>query len=126
MVIWLRLAQAAEPFFIEMGFELVLGSRPTQNRAQWYKKEPVSKRKLTAQTIQRYYRVERKQIAFLRFIIEAYDGIAVMRTVDAQKGIVALSIAPDCIGEVESLIADLQNQMRIVPHTETPAPVEGK
>ncbi len=34
------------------------------------------------ETIKKYYRIERKEICFLKFIFEAYDGIAMLTTVD--------------------------------------------
>ena len=61
----------------------------------------------------------------MRFILEAYDGIAVMRTIDAKNGVIALSIAPDCTSEVDFLLKDLQKTMLIVPHEERQAPLEG-
>lgn len=63
----------------------------------------------------KYYRVDRTQIAYLRFIFEAYDGIAVLRTMDAQKGIVVLHIAPGCDTDVEFVLHDLQKQIMIEP-----------
>jgi hypothetical protein len=59
------------------------------------------------ETSRKYYRVDRSQIAYLRFIFEAYDGIAVVRTLDAQKGIVVLHIAPGCEADVEFVLHDL-------------------
>ena len=67
------------------------------------------------ETSRKYYRVDRRQIAYLRFIFEAYDGIAVLRTLDAQKGIVALQIAPGCEADVEFVLQDLRKQIMIEP-----------
>ena len=64
-------------------------------------------------TIQKYYRVDRKEIFFLRFIFEAYDGIAVLTTIDPGLGIVALYIAPDCEEEVEMVLQDLKKDIMI-------------
>jgi hypothetical protein len=65
------------------------------------------------QTIRKYYRVDRKEIFFLRFIFEAYDGIAVLTTIDPGLGIVALCIAPDCEEEVEMVLQDLKKDIMI-------------
>ncbi len=66
-------------------------------------------------TIRRMFRVDRKEIAFLKFIIEAYDGIAVMRTLDAAAGRVMLSIAPGRQAEVDMILRDLGRDMLIEP-----------
>jgi hypothetical protein len=66
-------------------------------------------------TTNRYYRVDRRGIAFLRFIFEAYDGIAMVKTVDAQKGIILLYIAPGCEQDVDYVLQDLEKQIMIEP-----------
>ena len=44
------------------------------------------------------------QISFLRFVLEAYEGIAVLSTIDAGIGLVKISIAPGCEEDVELII----------------------
>jgi hypothetical protein len=63
--------------------------------------------------IKRYYRVDRHKIHYLKFILEGYDGVAVMRTLDAQKGLVVLHIGPGCEAEVDMIIEDLKRYMLI-------------
>jgi hypothetical protein len=50
-----------------------------------------------------YYRVDRRHISLLRFILEAYEGVATLTTVDARAGIVKVLMAPGR----EPLVADL-------------------
>ncbi|MFO7556831.1 MAG: DUF4911 domain-containing protein [Desulfobacterales bacterium] len=59
-------------------------------------------------TIKKYFRIDRKEICFLKFILEAYDGIATLTTIDARQGIVLLGIAPGCEDEVETILQDLK------------------
>jgi len=66
-------------------------------------------------TIKRYYRIDRSEIHYLRFILEGYDGVAVMRTLDPQQGLVVLHIGLGCEGEVDMIIQDLQRDIRIEP-----------
>lgn len=65
------------------------------------------------ETAKRYYRVDRRQIAFLRFIFEAYDGIAALTTLDPELGIIALHIPPGCDNAVEFVLQDLAKDMMI-------------
>ena len=65
------------------------------------------------ETIKKYYRVERKEISFLRFIFESYDGVAVLTTLDARAGIVVLRIAPSRQGEADMIIQDLKKEILI-------------
>ncbi len=64
-------------------------------------------------TIKKYFRIDRREICFLKFIIEAYDGIAVLTTIDPVKGIVVINIAPGCEEEVEMIIKDLKKTIMI-------------
>ena len=67
----------------------------------------------SVETIKRYYRVDRREIAFLRFILEAYDGIAVLETLDAKTGIVVFHVAPGCESEVDAILQDLKNDVML-------------
>jgi hypothetical protein len=61
----------------------------------------------------RYYRVDRRQIAFIKFIFEAYDGMAVLTTMDTAKGIIALHIAPCCQEQVLEILQNLKKEVMI-------------
>ena len=64
-------------------------------------------------SVKRYYRVDRGQIHFLKFVLEGYDGVAVLRTIDPQEGLVVLQIGPGCQSMVDMIIQDLQRHIRI-------------
>jgi len=68
--------------------------------------------KLTTST-SKYYRLEKKDIYFVKFILEAYDGIALMKTIDSKNGIVQFLIAPGCENEFNKLIIDLSKDVKI-------------
>lgn len=53
----------------------------------------------------RYYRVARRQISFVKFILEAYDNLAVLTTIDPYQALVQVAIAPGC----ETLVAGIMN-----------------
>ncbi|HPA15050.1 MAG TPA: DUF4911 domain-containing protein [Desulfobacterales bacterium] len=69
------------------------------------------------ETIEKHYRTDRREIGFLRFIFEAYDGIAVLKTLDPEQGVVALHISPGCEGDVETILRDLARDIMIEPMT---------
>ena len=62
-----------------------------------------------------YYRVDRRQIAFIKFILEAYDGLCVMTTIEPYRGIIALNVAPGCEADIEFVLTDLRRQTVIEP-----------
>ena len=70
---------------------------------------------LPAQSTIWYYRVDRREISFLRFIFEAYDGLAVLETLDPEAGYICFHIAPGCEDEVDILLEDLKNDIMLEP-----------
>ncbi len=70
------------------------------------------------ETVRKYYRVDKKEICFLRWMIEAYGGIATMTTVDSEQGIVLLYIPTGCEAEVESVLNSIQNKVKIEHYQE--------
>jgi len=69
----------------------------------------------TLETTKRYYRVDRREIAYLRFIFEAYDGIAVLQTIDARKGLIVLHVAPGCDEDAQYVVQNLKKEIMIEP-----------
>jgi hypothetical protein len=68
-----------------------------------------------AETAKQCYRVDRREIAYLKFILEAYDGLAVVSTVDPEAGIIVLHIAPGCEPDVEIVLQDLKRDIMMEP-----------
>lgn len=66
-------------------------------------------------TVRRCFRIEKRAISFFRFILEAYEGIGVIETLDAQNGIIALHIAPGCEEMVRGILKDLGRSHIIEP-----------
>lgn len=75
----------------------------------------LSRGEVFLESTQRYFRVRRNDIAFLRFLLEACDGIAFMLTVEPMQGVVALYVPPGREAEVEAFMGSLQETMRIEP-----------
>jgi hypothetical protein len=67
------------------------------------------------ETSKRIYRVDRRQINLIRFIFEAYEGVAVVSTVEAAKGLISLAVAPGCETVAESVMDDLGKCILIEP-----------
>ena len=66
-------------------------------------------------TVSRYYRLHRKDIAYFKFIIESYDGMAVVRTKDPHEAIVELMVAPGWERDAEEVLEGLGKEIHIEP-----------
>lgn len=76
------------------------------------------------ETTTKIFRIDRRDIAFLKFVLEAYEGIAVLTTLGRDSGTVRLTIAPGCEGEVTEVLNDLCATIRMEPR-ELPAGAHG-
>jgi hypothetical protein len=64
-------------------------------------------------TQSRYFRVHRKDIAYFKFIIESYEGMAVVRTKDPHEAIVELMVAPGWEKDLEEVLEGLRGEITI-------------
>ena len=65
------------------------------------------------ETSKLFYRVDRRRISMVRFIFEAYDGLAVVTTLDAAAGLIVLRVAPGCEETARHIIDDLARQFLV-------------
>ena len=68
---------------------------------------------LSGETVKRYYRINRHDIAFLKFIFEAYDGLAIIETLNPESGVIVFYIAPGCETDVDMVLTDLKADIMI-------------
>lgn len=73
------------------------------------------------ETTIRWYRVDRREISFMKFILEAYDNMAVVSTVDRKRGVVQIRIAPGCEMLVDDIVTGLPATIAIATRDETDA-----
>lgn len=64
-------------------------------------------------TVCRNLRIERREICFFKYLFEAYEGVAVLETIDPKTGHIALHTAPGCEAVVEDILSDLAGQYLI-------------
>lgn len=59
-------------------------------------------------TIHKKYRVDKTRIGFIRFIFEAYEGVAIATTLDAKKGLLRLAIPQERMDTVCMIVNALK------------------
>jgi hypothetical protein len=64
-------------------------------------------------TQSRFLRLHRKDIAYFKFIMESYEGMAVVRTKDPHEAVVELMVAPGWEKDVEEVLEGLRREMAI-------------
>lgn len=61
------------------------------------------------ETIKQSYLVDKPRISYIRWIVESYDGMAIVSTIDPVDAIIELKIAPGC----ESIVNELIHSLRV-------------
>ncbi len=65
------------------------------------------------QTVKLFYRVDRRRINLIRFVFEAYEGLATVTTLDAPSGTIVLHVAPGCESIASEVMEDLSKDFLI-------------
>jgi hypothetical protein len=60
--------------------------------------------------IKKYFQLEKKHIVIVQFIIEAYERMATVTTMDSSKAVIQISIIPDFICDMEGLLEYLKDK----------------
>ena len=59
------------------------------------------------------YQVDPHEIHYLKFILEAYEGLTTLTTLDPQRGLVQLAVPPGRHGRLEVLLEALGQEMEL-------------
>lgn len=64
------------------------------------------------QTIHKKYWVDKTRIGFIRFIFEAYEGVAIATTLDAASGLIRLAIPPGRLETAQKIVHALNKDFK--------------
>jgi hypothetical protein len=80
--------------------------------------KPLAERDV-AEACTKYFRVDRRDLVYLKFILEAYEGLTTLSTVEKDATLVRVSTFPWCAADVDDLIEALRRE---IPISETALP----
>jgi hypothetical protein len=72
-----------------------------------------------SETVEIHLQIPPEAIVFLKLIVEAHEGIGVLRTLDRERGVIVLMVAGDMEADARAMLASLRDQL---PWTELPTP----
>jgi hypothetical protein len=64
-------------------------------------------------TISLFLQIPPREIAYLNFVFESYEGVAAVRTVDPREGIVELMVSPHYQEETREILMSLAEEFPI-------------
>lgn len=63
--------------------------------------------------ITRHFRVERRDLVYLKFIVEAYEGLATLSTADRERGIVVITYHRYFAEDIDALLNALGTEIAL-------------
>ncbi len=61
--------------------------------------------------ITRNLRLDRRDIAYVKYILEGYEGLVTVTTIDKSEAVVQLSIVPDFTSDVDGILEALKGEI---------------
>jgi uncharacterized protein DUF4911 len=58
-----------------------------------------------------YLRIRREDVALIKFVLESYEGIAIVRTIDRKKATIVVLAMPDLLTQVRAVLESLREHM---------------
>lgn len=68
----------------------------------------------------RYFRLARRDLAYLTFIVEACEGLATLSTIDRKETVVSFTTLPCFSNDLDSLIEALRKEITMTETAPTP------
>jgi len=76
---------------------------------------------VTSDVVPIFLRLPRAEIAYVKFVFESYEGVAVVRTLDRHAALLVVLVAPDFEADARRVVAALVAEAGCV---EVPPPAE--
>ena len=64
-----------------------------------------------------YFTLRPEDIAYVKFVLESYDGVGIIRTVDRKRAVIVALVAEDFLATARHLFASLKNDIEMVEIT---------
>ncbi|MDY6852678.1 MAG: DUF4911 domain-containing protein [Thermodesulfobacteriota bacterium] len=55
-----------------------------------------------------------RKIAWLKFVLDGYEGLALLRTLNAEEGRVVLLVGPGAEGEAAGLVSSMKKELGLI------------
>jgi hypothetical protein len=62
-------------------------------------------------TVQWHFKINSRDIAYMKFVLESYEGLGVLRTIDPKNGIVEVMVPPGLEKDMEMVLDGLGEEI---------------
>ena len=71
------------------------------------------------ESINRFFIIPKKEVYFINFILESYEHIGFVTTIDKNQALIKITISPYFINEFNEIIKDLSTHIEIIEISQT-------
>ncbi|MBN2515055.1 MAG: DUF4911 domain-containing protein [Deltaproteobacteria bacterium] len=61
--------------------------------------------------IKKVLKLKRKDIAYIKFIFEGYEGLGIVTTIDSGKSLIEISMMPDFVSDINEILDALREEI---------------
>jgi hypothetical protein len=62
-------------------------------------------------TVQWHFKINSRDIAYMKFVLESYEGLGMLRTIDPKSGIVEVMVPPGLEKDMEMVLDGLGEEI---------------
>ncbi len=68
----------------------------------------------------KFLKLNRKDISYVQFLIESYEGLATVTTIDENVAIIKLSIMPDSVSDIDKILYSIRKEVDFTEERSSP------
>ena len=72
-----------------------------------------------------FFKVRPRDICLIKFVLESYENLMTVSTVDIAESKIQVRIAPDFLGDCREILADLGKSFLMIPIDDSPEVSQG-
>jgi hypothetical protein len=61
--------------------------------------------------VKKVLKLKRKDISYIKFILEGYEGLGIVTTIDKSKALIEISMMPDFVSDINEILDALQEEI---------------
>ncbi|MBT8490888.1 MAG: DUF4911 domain-containing protein [Deltaproteobacteria bacterium] len=61
--------------------------------------------------VKKVLKLKRKDIAYIKFLFEGYEGLGIVTTIDKSKSLIEISMMPDFVSDINEILDALREEI---------------
>jgi hypothetical protein len=66
---------------------------------------------MSNEIVKKVLKLNRKDISYIKFLFEGYEGLGVVTTIDKSKSLIEISMMPDFVSDINEILDTLRDEI---------------